>query len=103
MREAGHDVVWVNEVASAISDDDVCRMSHDQDRIIITMDKDFGDLVMRFRKKVPGVILLRLHGKRPEEMVALVIAALGQSHEWWGYFSVIHGDAIRMRPLPPPR
>jgi predicted nuclease of predicted toxin-antitoxin system len=100
MRTAGYDVSWICEQTTALSDEDVCRMATDQDRVIVSNDKDFGDLVMRFRKAVPGVVLVRLHGKRPEEMATLLITALAQGHEWCGYFSVVSEDAIRIRPLP---
>jgi predicted nuclease of predicted toxin-antitoxin system len=69
-------------------------------RIIITNDKDFGDLVMRFRIHVPGVILLRLNGLLPNEMADLVVEAFSQDHDWMNHFSVITKDAIRIRLLP---
>jgi predicted nuclease of predicted toxin-antitoxin system len=46
---AGHDVVDIAEIASGITDVSVLAIAHDQDRILPTEDKDFGELVFRMR------------------------------------------------------
>jgi len=59
LREAGIDVSSIGEIAASISDAEVCSHALSECRIIITGDKDFGDLVMRQRIRVPGVISLQ--------------------------------------------
>lgn len=60
-REDGHDVVWVRTDAPGSSDEVVLAKAQTENRILITFDKDFGDLA--FRSKLPalsGVVLFRL-------------------------------------------
>lgn len=48
LREAGHDVVWVPEAGKDPGDEIILQRSVDEDRILVTADKDFGDLVFVF-------------------------------------------------------
>ena len=54
LRQAGHDVRYVLEVNSGASDQDLVALSIEQDRILITEDKDFGELVIRHGKLCRG-------------------------------------------------
>ena len=61
LRAAGHDVAWVQEVAAGSKDKAVLQRAQDEERVLITFDKDFGELA--FRRGLPassGTILLRL-------------------------------------------
>jgi predicted nuclease of predicted toxin-antitoxin system len=61
LRAAGHDVTWVQEAAAGSKDEAVLQRAQDEARILITFDKDFGELA--FRRGLPassGVILLRI-------------------------------------------
>ena len=44
LRSCGHDVMWIREKAPGISDIEVMRLGHLEERILITFDKDFGEL-----------------------------------------------------------
>jgi predicted nuclease of predicted toxin-antitoxin system len=64
LRQAGHDVVWIREVAPGSSDESVLVRAQTENRILITQDKDFGELVFhRGLSASNGIILLRI--KRP--------------------------------------
>jgi predicted nuclease of predicted toxin-antitoxin system len=61
LREDGHDVAWVRTDAPGCSDGDVLARARSESRVVITFDKDFGELA--FRARLPtsaGVILARL-------------------------------------------
>jgi predicted nuclease of predicted toxin-antitoxin system len=60
MRAAGHDVMYMAEVAPAASDALVMMRARAERRLLLTEDKDFGDLVFRHGQSVPGIILLRI-------------------------------------------
>ena len=60
LRAAGHDVVYMAEIAPAASDADVVARAQGEGRLLLTEDKDFGDLVFRRGRQVPGIVLLRL-------------------------------------------
>jgi predicted nuclease of predicted toxin-antitoxin system len=50
LREAGHDVVYMSDVAPRAPDAEVIERAHGEDRLLLTEDKDFGDLVFRQAK-----------------------------------------------------
>ena len=61
LREAGHDVAWVRTDAPGSNDQGVLARAQAEDRILVTFDKDFGELA--FRTRLPatsGIILFRI-------------------------------------------
>ncbi len=46
-REAGHDVFYVAESASGATDQDVLDQANSEDRILVTVDKGFGEISFR--------------------------------------------------------
>ena len=97
LKAAGHDVVWVRIEAPGAADAGVLAWAARQQRILLTFDKDFGELARG--SSLPsacGVVLLRLPMPRPGDAgsrLAELISARG------GHFSVVAPDRIRMRPL----
>ena len=65
LRADGHDVVYVAEAAAGLSDADVITLASREMRVLLTEDKDFGDLVFRRERAVPGVVLLRIAPENP--------------------------------------
>lgn len=59
LRAHGHDVLAVNEFHVRSIDRELMRLALDEDRILLTEDKDFGWLVFVARIDSPGVILIR--------------------------------------------
>lgn len=64
LREQGHDVFSIYEQARGMHDDEIITKAYQEDRILITNDKDFGEKIYRDRKQHKGVILLRLDDER---------------------------------------
>jgi len=58
LRTGGHDVLYVAEAAAGFSDSDVLALALREMRLLLTEDKDFGDLVFRRGRAVPGIVLL---------------------------------------------
>jgi len=68
LRQAGHDVLSVTEFSPGISDKEVLRLAHSQARVILTFDRDYGELVFRHRLPVPaGAMYLRFSPASPIE------------------------------------
>ncbi len=59
LRARGFDVTYMNEIQQRFKDSQILEMALEQDRVLITGDKDFGDIVFQHRKDHCGVILLR--------------------------------------------
>ncbi len=66
LENKGHDVFSVYEVARGESDIELIRKAKEEDYILITNDKDFGELVFRLDEPHSGIILLRLDDERSE-------------------------------------
>ncbi|MBD2693800.1 DUF5615 family PIN-like protein [Anabaena catenula] len=64
LREQGHEVFSVYEQARGIDDSTIIQKAFDENWILITSDKDFGDKVYRDQCPHRGVILLRLENER---------------------------------------
>jgi predicted nuclease of predicted toxin-antitoxin system len=54
LRSFGHDVLYVAEAAAGLSDVDVITLATREKRILLTEDKDFGDLVFRRERRSLG-------------------------------------------------
>lgn len=101
LRERGHDVLSVKELLRGESDAAILARAQVEMRLVLTHDKDFGELAYRMGLPAEcGVILLRLSGADPNEDNRRVVAAIEGRQDWAGYFSVINDDRVRMRPLP---
>ena len=77
------------------------ELTRQRDAILLTADKDFGDLVYIDREEVRGVVLLRLQGLPLRAMVERSVAAI-EAHlgELDQSFLVVGQRQIRVRPLP---
>jgi predicted nuclease of predicted toxin-antitoxin system len=101
LREAGHDVVWTRETSPGARDRDVLGTAQGEARLVVTYDKDFGELAVRHAlPAASGVVLVRLSGPSPEVDNARVVEALIGRDDWAGHFAVITDDRVRLRPLP---
>jgi len=106
LRQRGHDVLSVKESMRSENDAVILARAQAEQRIVVTQDKDFGELA--FRAKLPaecGVILFRLTASDRDRDNARILEALESRSDWAGHFSVVTDDRIRVRPLPsmPPK
>jgi predicted nuclease of predicted toxin-antitoxin system len=100
-RNAGHDLAWVRELHAGADDDTILTLSLSQGRVLVTFDKDFGEMAFRQGKKATsGVVLLRPRLRSPDYLGRFVVAVLAQPIGWEGHFSVAQEGKIRVVPLP---
>ena len=100
LRTDGHQVTFVVEGLAGSKDDALLELAHLDNRIVLTADKDFGELVYRLRKPAYGVILLLLDEVPIAEQTLLlkeVLATLGERLQ--GSFVVLRRGAVRLRTL----
>lgn len=67
LKGENYDVKFVSDVMPGASDIDVLNFSEREKRILITNDKDFGELIFRLKMPSSGVILLRLKLDSPSK------------------------------------
>lgn len=68
LKKQGLDIVSVADFASGASDSKVLDLANKEGRIVITFDKDFGQLVFKERRKIKGLILLRFVPTSPQQI-----------------------------------
>ena len=99
LRQDGYQVHYVAEMDPGISDDEILQQANQAEALLVTADKDFGELVFRLGQAASGVVLLRLAGLSPDTKAKLVAAVFRQhADELQAAFSVVTPGGIRIRP-----
>ena len=100
LRSGGHDVTSIAETKSGAPDKDILDAADADGRILMTEDRDFGEMVVRQRLGVSGIVLLeldRLSSVAEAHTVAEIVSA--QADRLAGNLVVIEPGRIRIRPL----
>ncbi len=98
LREAGHEVISVAEMEPGTSDEVVLSAANSHEVMLVTEDKDFGELVFRRSLVHQGVILLRLAGLPVSAKAELLVATLStHERELNGAFVAVTPRTIRIR------
>ena len=102
LRQRGDDVLSITEHSRGIPDEAVIQLAREQGRILLSFDRDHGDLI--FNRAVPAppaVVFLRVIPADPDRLQKLLagLIALGES-ALDGQFTVVSDSGIRQRPLP---
>jgi predicted nuclease of predicted toxin-antitoxin system len=98
LRSGGHEVEDIKELSPGISDEQVLLKAIETDSILLTNDKDFGELIFRDRRASNGVILLRFGRLELSEKQDLLAAALKEyGHEIAGSFTVLTSVGVRIK------
>lgn len=102
LREAGHDVLAVSERLPGVPDQTVLERAVAERQILLTFDRDYGELIFGKSLPVPpGVVYLRLVPRTPLEAgeVVLALCAAG-GLELDERYTVVDPPRVRQRPLP---
>lgn len=100
LREEGYDVDYIQEKKRGTSDSNVLLNAWQEKRVLITEDKDFGELVYRLKKPAYGIILLRFDPLEQEEKILRVIQLVNHyQSRLKGNFLVLDSEKVRIRPL----
>lgn len=98
--EAGHDVVEASRTCTSWPDGRVLARAVEEQRWLVTFDRDYGDLVFKQRLPAPPVIiLLREPHYRPAEPADWLLPLLDESERHIGRFLVVARDKVRWRAL----
>lgn len=80
LRKEEFDVFSIFEELRGASDEKIFKLAQEQKRIILTHDKDFGNLIRQIQQLHCGVILLRLRNQRPQNVIQHLIPFLKKIH-----------------------
>lgn len=94
LRSLGIDIISVIEVALAKPDPYILSLANNQQRILVTLDKDFGELVFKEGLAHFGVILFRLKDESIENKKRILLKTLTSKQNFLGKFTTIKGKLI---------
>jgi predicted nuclease of predicted toxin-antitoxin system len=100
LRRGGHDVLSAKESMPAEPDEAVLERAGRESRVVITHDKDFGELA--FRTGLPtgcGVILFRLPKEDPQSDCRRMVQTIEAREDWTGLFVAVTDKRVRIHPL----
>jgi predicted nuclease of predicted toxin-antitoxin system len=100
LEAAGHDIVWVRLATPGAADADVLAAALRERRVLLTFDKDFGELAAR--SALPpdcGVLLFRVPAPSSDSAAQRLAARIAARDDWNGHFSVVEPGRVRMRRL----
>ncbi len=100
LRTEGHDVRYAAESDRSAADEEILALANAQNRVIITEDFDFGDLLLRDLWPTSGAVILYLQMLAPAaraERLAAVLA--GPNFEMHGCLTIVEAHRVRQRHL----
>ena len=100
LRADRHSVSSVAEMAPSIPDDEVLTRANQESALLLTADKDFGEMVYRQYRLASGVVLIRLAGLSAVQKAQIVASAIADHlEEMSKAFTVIEPGRVRIRRL----
>lgn len=100
LRDSGYDVVYCAEVRPRDDDESIVKIANKEQRIILTNDKDFGELTYVKRQTRFGVILLRFEIERTGHKIGIIKKVLeGYKEKLPSHFVVLSEGKVRIRPI----
>jgi predicted nuclease of predicted toxin-antitoxin system len=98
LRQDGHPVTCVTELGPGMTDDEVLNLANREAALLLTADKDFGEMIFRQRLHTHGIVLVRLAGLSPARKAEIVALAIKQhAAELPRAFAVIGPETLRIR------
>jgi hypothetical protein len=100
LKSGGHDVIWIRTAAPGASDLEVLAWAARDSRILLTFDKDFGELARASTLPATcGVVLFRIPMPNPVDVGRRLADPISARDDWAGHFSVVEPGRVRMRAL----
>ena len=98
LKENGFDVKTVRDINPKAKDSEILQIAVNEKRMMVTMDKDFGDLVYRSGKRHSGILLLRLEAATGDQKVKIVERIIRSfEKEIKDRFCVYQDDRLRIK------
>jgi predicted nuclease of predicted toxin-antitoxin system len=101
LRDTGHDVATVADVAPGADDHVIAALADSQNRVLLTEDKDFGQLAYATARSKSGVILIRFPAHARSALAGAIVAVVTElADRLLGAFAVVEPGRVRLgRPV----
>ena len=101
IREAGYEVKSISQDTPGISDEEVLEQAVREKLIILTFDRDYGELIFKYKRKTPpAIIYFRTKGTSPKSAGETFLHIIcDNTLSLYGFFTVIEDTGIRQRKI----
>ncbi len=100
LRSSGFEVISIADNYSGSSDEQVLNLAIENDLIVLTFDRDYGELLFKYRMmSVRGVVYFRDKGKYPAQAGETLVDYMNQGLELNNFFTVFDSGGARQRKL----
>jgi predicted nuclease of predicted toxin-antitoxin system len=100
LRTSGFEVVSIMEEMSGIRDEEVLEKAVKEQLIILTFDRDYGELLFRYKRNPPpAVVYFRTKGQAPEDAGHILLSKITSGILLDNHFTVIEETGVRQRKL----
>ncbi len=96
LKDKGVDIVSIKELASGLSDEAVLEAANSQNRVLLTFDADFGELIYRRKLKAKGIILLKFVPKSTQHILETISNVVATQAKLEGNFLIVTEKRIRV-------
>ncbi|MBI3035368.1 DUF5615 family PIN-like protein [Candidatus Woesearchaeota archaeon] len=96
LGSAAYDTLFVGDVMPEVDDEKIMAFAESENRVLITADKDFGELAFKLKFRINGVIFFRTLTRNPEKQFEMIRDILDKAE---GKFIVVKEGQIRIRSL----
>jgi predicted nuclease of predicted toxin-antitoxin system len=98
LREHHHHVISISEIYAGIADEEVIKIAVEQNLIILTFDKDYGEIIFRYKyPKPPSVVYFKFKGSDPLYAGNTLLKNIEQLLALENHFTIIDDKNIRHR------
>jgi predicted nuclease of predicted toxin-antitoxin system len=98
LQDAGYQVIIIREIDPSMTDLAILKIAQENQAMVITMDKDFGELIHSKKEQHDGVLLLRMEdatGSQKKEVIAYILTHF--ESEIKGKFCVYQSEKLRIK------
>lgn len=99
LKQQRVDVVSVQEIRSGLSDRDILELAKVKGRIVVTFDKDFGEIIFKEKFKSQGLILLRFVPESPQHIGNRILQLLAAKIKMEKSVVVVKEDSVKVTSL----
>jgi predicted nuclease of predicted toxin-antitoxin system len=98
LRRDGHEVLYIAEIEPGVDDGAILARAAESNSLLLTADKDFGELIFRQGRASGGILLIRLAGLSADAKAEATVAALAMHGQEMGKaFAVVTPGVVRIR------
>jgi predicted nuclease of predicted toxin-antitoxin system len=96
LKNNGVDIISISNTLRGLKDRDVLQVANAENRLLITFDHDFAQLVFKEKRQTRGIILLMFTPKSPQHIAKRILQVLSKKLVMTNMFVTVRADHIKV-------